>query len=80
MTAWSLRHTPDVVDAIINSTLTAMVGDLGVKKIGAVGYWYEFPFLSPPTNIRKTEKNFGNSILTIMQLWRTFYRQKFGSK
>lgn len=62
MTAWSLRHTPDVVDAIINSTLAAMVGEMGIKKIGAVGYWYEsnFSLTSSSQNTKKVENNFAS--------------------
>jgi hypothetical protein len=39
MTAWREKHTPAMVDAIINSTITSMRSKLGVNKIGAVGYW-----------------------------------------
>lgn len=40
MTAWRERHPPEAIDAIVTSTIAAMRGKLGVKKIGAVGYWY----------------------------------------
>lgn len=45
MTAWRERHTPAMVDSIIESTIASMRGELGVKKIGAVGYWYVQPLI-----------------------------------
>lgn len=40
MTEWRARHPPAAIDAIVTSTIAAMRKDYGVKKIGAVGYWY----------------------------------------
>lgn len=42
-TEWAGRHTPEAVDAIVASTIAAMREDFGVRKIGAVGYWYARP-------------------------------------
>jgi dienelactone hydrolase len=39
MTAWRAKHTTDVVDAIINTTLNSMRTELGAKIIGGTGYW-----------------------------------------
>ncbi|KAL5314397.1 hypothetical protein ACEPPN_018823 [Leptodophora sp. 'Broadleaf-Isolate-01'] len=51
MTAWRERHPPEAIDAIVTSTIAAMRGKLGVKKIGAVGYCfggkYVARFLAP---------------------------------
>ncbi|KAK0100205.1 hypothetical protein ONS95_008544 [Cadophora gregata] len=51
ITAWRERHPPAAIDAIVTSTIAAMRGDLGVKKIGAVGYCfggkYVARFLAP---------------------------------
>jgi hypothetical protein len=41
MTAWREKHTTAIVDRIVESTIKSMRGELGVKKIGAVGYWYD---------------------------------------
>jgi len=40
ITAWSARHPASGVDAIVNSTISYMRNELGVKKIGAVGYCF----------------------------------------
>jgi dienelactone hydrolase len=40
MTKWRGAHTVAVVDGIIESTIKSMRGELGVKKIGAVGYCF----------------------------------------
>jgi dienelactone hydrolase len=40
MTAWRLRHTVAMADAIVESTIKTMRSELGTKKIGAVGYCY----------------------------------------
>ncbi|KAH7336703.1 dienelactone hydrolase family-domain-containing protein [Rhexocercosporidium sp. MPI-PUGE-AT-0058] len=51
ITAWSERHPQAGIDAIVTSTIAAMRGNLGVKKIGAVGYCfggkYVARFLAP---------------------------------
>lgn len=39
MTAWRARHTTDIVDAIVNTTINSMLTVLGVKTIGGTGYW-----------------------------------------
>lgn len=39
MTAWRARHTTDVVDAIVNTTINSMRIELGAKTIGGTGYW-----------------------------------------
>ncbi len=39
MTAWRDRHTTASIDSIVASTIQAMRGEMGVKKLGAVGYW-----------------------------------------
>jgi dienelactone hydrolase len=40
MTEWSLRHNVTVIDSIIAKTIHYMKHDLGIKKIGAVGYCF----------------------------------------
>jgi len=40
MTAWRTKHTTAMADAIVESTIKTMRSELGVKKIGAVGYCY----------------------------------------
>jgi dienelactone hydrolase len=40
MTAWRAKHNVSVVDAIVESTIKAMRTELGVKRIGAVGYCF----------------------------------------
>jgi dienelactone hydrolase len=51
MTAWRGKHTTAMVDAIVESTIKGMRSELGVKKIGAVGYCfggkYVTRFLAP---------------------------------
>jgi dienelactone hydrolase len=51
MTAWRAKHNVQVVDAIVESTIKAMRSELGVKRIGAVGYCfggkYVARFLAP---------------------------------
>jgi dienelactone hydrolase len=39
MTAWRAKHSTDVVDAIVTSTINSMRTQLGAKTIGAAGYW-----------------------------------------
>jgi dienelactone hydrolase len=39
MSAWRARHTTDLVDAIVNSTINSMRSEFGAKSIGAAGYW-----------------------------------------
>jgi dienelactone hydrolase len=40
MTAWRLRHTVAMADAIVENTIKTMRSELGAKKIGAVGYCF----------------------------------------
>jgi dienelactone hydrolase len=40
MAAWRPKHNVSVVDAIVESTIKGMRSELGVKKIGAVGYCF----------------------------------------
>ncbi|TID27719.1 dienelactone hydrolase family protein [Venturia nashicola] len=40
MSEWRTRHTVAMADAIVESTIKTMRSELGVKKIGAVGYCY----------------------------------------
>jgi len=40
MTEWRTRHTVAMADAIVESTIKTMRSELGVKKIGAVGYCF----------------------------------------
>ncbi|PMD34388.1 alpha/beta-hydrolase, partial [Hyaloscypha variabilis F] len=40
MTAWRAKHTTDVVDAIVNTTLNSMRTELGAKIIGGTGYCF----------------------------------------
>ncbi|KAE9969594.1 hypothetical protein EG327_010560 [Venturia inaequalis] len=40
MTAWRMRHTVAMADAIVEQTIKTMRSELAVKKIGAVGYCY----------------------------------------
>ncbi|KAF2429057.1 alpha/beta-hydrolase [Tothia fuscella] len=51
MAGWSRKHTTEMVDGIVASTIKTMRGQLGVKKIGAVGYCfggkYVARFLAP---------------------------------
>lgn len=37
---WLGKHLPDITDPLIEKTIKAMRGELGVKKIGAVGYCF----------------------------------------
>lgn len=39
MTAWRARHTTDMVDAIVKTTISSMRVELGAKTIGGTGYW-----------------------------------------
>jgi hypothetical protein len=39
MTTWRTKHTTDVVDAIVNTTINSMRTVLGAKAIGGTGYW-----------------------------------------
>lgn len=40
MTEWRTRHTVAMADAIVESTIKTMRAELGVNKIGAVGYCF----------------------------------------
>ena len=48
MTAWRERHPPEKIDVIVETTIKSMRSKLGVKKIGAVGYWYASSQSNPP--------------------------------
>ncbi len=52
MTEWRTRHPPEAIDAIVTSTIAAIKGDFGVKKLGAVGYWYDYLSRVPHRRIR----------------------------
>jgi len=48
MTTWLTKHTTDVVDVIVNTTINSMRTELGAKTIGGAGYWYfnsSFPLI-----------------------------------
>ncbi|QDS72908.1 hypothetical protein FKW77_007833 [Venturia effusa] len=80
MTAWRMRHTVSMADAIVEDTIKTMRTELGVKKVGAVGYCYggkyvarflamgkglDAGFTAHPSSVELTEWNAVSSPLSI---------------
>jgi dienelactone hydrolase len=73
LTEWLTQHPPTEIDRIIKSTLDYMRRDLGVKKIGGVGYCFggkyvprwltgngegiDIGFIAHPSNLNEAEIN-----------------------
>jgi dienelactone hydrolase len=71
LTEWLTQHPPTEIDRIIKSTLDYMRRDLGVKKIGGVGYCFggkyvprwltgngegiDIGFIAHPSNLNEAE-------------------------
>lgn len=53
LSSWLPNHPPEGVDAVINSTLSYMRGELGMQRIGAVGYCFGGKFV--PRWLREDE-------------------------
>jgi dienelactone hydrolase len=71
LTEWLTQHPPTEIDRIIKSTLEYMRGDLGIEKIGGVGYCFggkyvprwltgngdgiDIGFIAHPSNLNEAE-------------------------
>jgi dienelactone hydrolase len=40
LTSWGARHGPEQVDPVVESTIAYLRQDLGIKRIGGVGYCF----------------------------------------